>query len=110
MRILVVGAGAVGGYFGGRLADAGKDVTFLVRGSHPERLRAHGLRIMSPHGDAVVRPHVIVADQISGSYDLLILCVKAYSLERAMNDFAPAVGGGTIILPLLNGMRHLALL
>jgi 2-dehydropantoate 2-reductase len=110
MRILVIGAGAVGGYFGGRLADAGKDVTFLVRARHAESLRTHGLRITSPHGDVTIHPKVIVADQISEPYDLLLLSVKAYSLEAAINDFAPAVGAGTILLPLLNGMRHLDLL
>jgi 2-dehydropantoate 2-reductase len=110
MRILVVGAGAVGGYFGGRLAQAGKDVTFLVRAPHAESLRTQGLHITSPHGDAVITPKIVLADEIAGSYDLLLLSVKAYSLETAMNDFAPAVGAGTIVLPLLNGMRHLDLL
>lgn len=110
MRILVIGAGAVGGYFGGRLAEAGRDVTFLVHARHAEAIRTYGLRITSPHGNAVVHPKLILADQISGSYDLLILCVKAYSLEAAMNDCAPAVVPGTVILPLLNGMRHVDLL
>ena len=110
MRILVVGAGAVGGYFGGRLADAGRDVTFLVRGRQSEAIRQHGLRIVSPHGNATVDPKLIAADEIAGSYDLIILCVKAYSLAVAMNDFAAAVAPNTIILPLLNGMRHIELL
>jgi 2-dehydropantoate 2-reductase len=110
MRILVIGAGAVGGYFGGRLAEAGRDVTFLVRARQAEAIREHGLRIVSPHGDATLQPRLILADQITGPYDLIILCVKAYSLAGAMNDFAAAVGPNTIILPLLNGMRHLELL
>ena len=110
MRILVIGAGAVGGYFGGRLAEAGRDVTFLVRARQAKAIREHGLRIVSPHGDATLQPKLILADQIAGSYDLIILCVKAYSLAGAMNDFASAVGPNTIILPLLNGMRHLELL
>jgi 2-dehydropantoate 2-reductase len=110
MRILVIGAGAVGGYFGGRLADAGRDVTFLVRGRQSEAIRQHGLRIVSPHGNATLSPKVISADEIAGSYDLIILCVKAYSLEVAMNDFAAAIAPNTIILPLLNGMRHIDLL
>jgi 2-dehydropantoate 2-reductase len=110
MRILVIGAGAVGGYFGGRLADAGKDVTFLVRGRQPEAIRQHGLRIVSPQGNATLYPKLITADEIAGSYDLIILCVKAYSLAVAMNDFAAAVAPNTIILPLLNGMRHIDLL
>src|ERR1700733_14599186 len=110
MRILVIGAGAVGGYFGGRLAEAGRDVTFLVRARQAEVIREHGLRIVSPHGNATLHPTLIRADEIAGSYDLIILCVKAYSLQAAMNDFLPAVGPGTMILPLLNGMRHLELL
>jgi 2-dehydropantoate 2-reductase len=110
MRILVIGAGAVGGYFGGRLADAGRDVTFLVRGRRSEAIRQHGLRILSPHGNATLAPKLISPDEIAGPYDLIILCVKAYSLPEAMNDFAAAVGPNSIILPLLNGMRHLELL
>jgi 2-dehydropantoate 2-reductase len=110
MRILVIGAGAVGGYFGGRLADAGRDVTFLVRSRQAEVIRKHGLRIVSPHGNATLQPTLILADEIAGSYDMVILCVKAYSLAEAMNDFAAAVGANTTILPLLNGMRHLELL
>jgi 2-dehydropantoate 2-reductase len=110
MRILVIGAGAVGGYFGGRLAEAGRDVTFLVRGRQAEVIREHGLRIVSPHGNGTLHPKLILADEIAGAYGLIILCVKAYSLEAAINDFAPAVGPGTMILPLLNGMRHLELL
>jgi 2-dehydropantoate 2-reductase len=110
MRILVIGAGAVGGYFGGRLAQAGRDVTFLVRSRQAEAIRKHGLRIVSPHGDATLQPKLLLAAEIAGSYDLIILCVKAYSLAEAMNDFAAAVGPDTTILPLLNGMRHLDLL
>jgi 2-dehydropantoate 2-reductase len=110
MRILVIGAGAVGGYFGGRLADAGRDVTFLVRGRQSEAIRQDGLRIVSPHGNATFDPKLIAANEITGSYDLILLCVKAYSLAVAMNDFAAAVAPNTIILPLLNGMRHIELL
>jgi 2-dehydropantoate 2-reductase len=110
MRILVIGAGAVGGYFGGRLAKAGKDVTFLVRNRQAEVIHKHGLHIVSPHGNATLQPKLILADEIAVPYDLIILCVKAYSLAVAMNDFAAAVGPNTTILPLLNGMRHLELL
>lgn len=110
MRILVVGAGAVGGYFGGRLADAGRDVTFLVRSRQAELIRKHSLRIVSRHGNATLQPTLILAEEIAGAYDLVILCVKAYSLAEAMNDFAAAVGPNTTILPLLNGMRHLNVL
>src|SRR5207302_5008870 len=110
MRILIVGAGAVGGYFGGRLAQAGRDVTFLVRPSRAKQLHRDGLRIISPHGDAVLTPKLVTAETIDAPYDLVLLSVKAYALEAAMNDFAPAIGPETMILPVLNGMRHINLL
>ncbi len=110
MRILIVGVGAVGGYFGGRLTQAGRDVTFLVRPSRAKRLGRDGLRIISPHGDAVLTPKLVSAEEIDTSYDLVFLSVKAYALEAAMNDFAAAVGPETMILPVLNGMRHVDLL
>jgi 2-dehydropantoate 2-reductase len=110
MRILIVGAGAVGGYFGGRLAQAGREVTFLVRPARAKQLRQDGLRIISPHGDAVLTPKLISATEIDTPYDLVFLSVKAYALEAAMNDFTAAVGPETMILPVLNGMRHLDLL
>ena len=110
MHILIVGAGAVGGYFGGRLAQAGRDVTFLVRPSRAKQLGRDGLRIISPHGDAVLTPKLITAEEIDRPYDLIFLSVKAYALETAMNDFAAAVGPETMILPVLNGMRHIDLL
>ena len=110
MRILIVGAGAVGGYFGGRLAQAGRDVTFLVRPVRAKQLSRDGLRIVSPHGDAVLSPKVVSAEEIDTPYDLVFLSVKAYALEAAMNDFAAAVGRDTMILPVLNGMRHIDLL
>jgi 2-dehydropantoate 2-reductase len=110
MRILIVGAGAVGGYFGGRLAQARRDVTFLVRPSRAKQLAQNGLRIVSPHGDAVLTPKLVSADKIDTPYDLVFVSVKAYALEAAMNDFAAAVGRETMILPVLNGMRHIDLL
>lgn len=110
MRILVIGAGAVGGYFGCRLAEAGREVTFLVRARRAEQIHKQGLRIVSPHGDAIVHPRVITAHEVDAPYDLILLSVKAYGLAGAMEDFAPAVGPTTMILPVLNGMRHLELL
>ncbi|HEX4023128.1 MAG TPA: 2-dehydropantoate 2-reductase [Steroidobacteraceae bacterium] len=107
VRMLIVGAGAVGGYFGGRLAQAGRDVSFLVRPSRAQQLRQGGLRILSPHGDAQLTPQLLSRGQIDTHYDLILLSVKAYGLESAMEDFAPAVGETTAILPLLNGMRHI---
>ena len=110
MRILVVGAGAVGGYFGGRLVEANRDVTFLVRARRAEEIKEKGLQIVSPHGDVTLHPKTITADQINGPSDVILLGVKSYALESAMNDFASAVGPETMILPVLNGMRHMDLL
>src|SRR5579863_1159026 len=102
MQILVIGAGAVGGYFGGRLAQAGRDVTFLVRARRAEEIKAKGLRIISPHGDLTLHPKTITAGQITKPYDVLLLGVKSYGLSAAMSDFAAAVGPETMILPVLN--------
>ena len=110
MRILIVGAGAVGGYFGGRLAQAGRDVTFLVRPSRAKQLRQDGLRIVSPHLNAVLTPKLVSAEEIDSAYDFVFLSVKAYALEAAMNDFAAAIGPETMMFPALNGMRHIDLL
>lgn len=110
MRILVVGAGGIGGYFGGRLAQAGRDVTFLVRPRRRDQIQARGLEIVSPHGDLALHPAMVTAGRIGRPFDLILLAVKSYSLEGAMEDFAPAVGAGTLIVPGLNGMRHLEIL
>ena len=110
MRMLVIGAGSTGGYFGGRLAQAGRDVTFLVRPARAARLKEQGLQILSPHGNYTLRPKLVTADQLSGSYDAILLTVKAFSLESALSDMAPAVGAETMILPVLNGMRHVDIL
>jgi 2-dehydropantoate 2-reductase len=110
MEILVIGAGAVGGYFGGRLAQANRDVTFLVRAKRAEELKTKGLQIVSPYGDLTLHPKTITASQISRPYDLILFGVKSYALPAAIHDFAPAVGPETMILPTLNGMRHIDLL
>jgi 2-dehydropantoate 2-reductase len=111
MRILVVGAGAVGGYFGGRLVQAGRDVTFLVLPKRAEQIQAQGLQILSPmHGDFIARPKTITASQIASPYDVIFLSVKSYSLAAAIDDFAPAVGPQTVIIPVLNGMHHMDVL
>jgi 2-dehydropantoate 2-reductase len=110
MRILVIGAGAVGGYFGGRLAEANRDVTFLVHAKRAEAIKANGLQILSPHGDLTLHPKTITAAQITKPYDVILFGVKSYALAGAMNDFAAAVGPETVILPALNGMRHIDLL
>ena len=107
MRLLVVGAGSTGGYFGGRLAQAGRDVTFLVRRARADQLNAKGLHIVSPHGDVTLAPKLVTADAIGAPYDAILLTVKAYSLDGALKDIAPAVGPNSMIVPMLNGMRHL---
>ena len=108
MRILVVGAGAIGGYFGGRLLAAGRDVTFLVRAARAAQLAAGGLAIRSPHGDLdLPAPPTAQADGLGQAFDLVLLSCKAYDLEGAMQSFAPAVGAATTILPLLNGIGHI---
>jgi 2-dehydropantoate 2-reductase len=110
MRILVIGAGAVGGYFGGRLAEAKRDVTFLVHAKRAEEIKANGVQIVSPHGNLTLHPKTVIAAQITRPYDVILLGVKSYALSGAMNDFAAAVGTDTMILPVLNGMRHIDLL
>lgn len=108
MRVLVVGAGAIGGYFGGRLLKAGRDVTFLVRPRRAEQLRTTGLVIRSKFGDVdIASPPTVQADTLSETFDLVLLSCKAYDLDDAIQSFAPAVGQHTRVLPLLNGMRHL---
>ncbi|MEV6549095.1 ketopantoate reductase family protein [Streptomyces sp. NPDC051597] len=110
MKILVVGAGATGGYFGALLARAGRDVTFLVRPRRAAVLRERGLRLTGSGEDEVLTPRLVTADEITGPYDLVLLSVKSTALEQAVEDLAPAVGPGTAIVPLLNGIRHLDVL
>ena len=111
MRILVVGAGAVGGYFGGRLLQAGRDVTFLVRPRRAAELAKDGLIIRSPLGDFHrPSPPTVSREELAEPFDLVLLSCKAYDLDGAVASFARAVGENTSVLPLLNGMRHLDLL
>jgi 2-dehydropantoate 2-reductase len=111
MRILVVGAGAIGGYFGGRLLQAGRDVTFLVRPKRAAELASAGLVIKSPNGDVTLQnPPTVLADKIKEKFDVVLLSCKAFDLDDAIASFAPAVGPQTAIIPLLNGMRHIDVL
>lgn len=107
MKILVVGAGATGGYFGARLAQAGKDVTFLVRPRRAAALRERGLRITGLGETETLTPRLVTAAELTGPYDLVLLSVKATALDAALDDIAPAVGPGSAVVPLLNGMAHL---
>lgn len=107
MRILVLGAGAVGGYFGGRLIEAGGDVTFLAREARAAHLAANGLVITSPHGDAAFPVRALTVGSPPEPYDIVLLACKAYDLASAIDSIEPFVGPGSHILPLLNGINHL---
>jgi len=111
MRVLVVGAGAIGGYFGGRLLQAGCDITFLVRPRRAQELASGGLVIRSPLGDVTLEhPPTVQADTLKETFDVVLLSCKAFDLDDAIKSFAPAVGPQTSIIPLLNGLRHLDVL
>ena len=101
MRILVLGAGAIGGYFGGRLAEAGNDVTFLVRPKRRAQLEQDALRIISPLGDLTLRPQLVSAEELKPDYDIVLLTCKSYDLPSAMESIAPAIAGDCAIVPML---------
>ncbi|WP_066393331.1 ketopantoate reductase family protein [Neobacillus mesonae] len=106
MRILVVGAGAVGGYFGGRLLEKGEDVTFLVREGRKKQLAETGLVLESVHGNVTLTPKTILSGEEAGPFDLILLSTKAYHLKGAIESFQEYVSEKTAILPLLNGISH----
>ncbi len=111
VKILVVGAGGIGGYFGARLLAAGRAVTFLVRARRAEALRRTGLVVLSAAGDLhLTAPPTVLASQLDASYELILLSCKSYDLDDCIADFAPAMQEHTQVLPLLNGMRHLDVL
>ncbi|MFC9699206.1 ketopantoate reductase family protein [Streptomyces sp. NPDC056943] len=110
MKILVVGAGATGGYFGALLARSGQDVTFLVRPARAAALRERGLRVVGRDEEWVLTPRLVTADELTGPYDLVLLSVKSTGLDRAVEDIAPAVGPDTAVVPLLNGLAHIDVL
>jgi len=110
-RILVLGAGGTGGYFGGRLAEAGADVTFLVRPARAAQLQRDGLLIRSRLGDAALQVAHVTAETLPDAlatrpFDLVMLSCKAYDLDSGVEAIVPAVGGDTTIMPILNGLRH----
>jgi 2-dehydropantoate 2-reductase len=109
-RILVLGAGGIGGYFGGRLAESGADVTFLVRDGRRKVLIEQGLRLESPFGDAQLAVQTVVASEVAPIYDGVILTCKAYDLDAAVATIAPAVAPGGYVLPFLNGIAHIDVL
>ncbi|MGE8018511.1 2-dehydropantoate 2-reductase [Peribacillus frigoritolerans] len=110
MRILVLGAGGVGGYFGGRLVEKGEDVNFLVRSRRKQQLEKNGIVIRSFNGDFYFKPKLITKVDKIEAFDVVLFSTKAYHLEEAINDLKPFIGEKTVIIPLLNGIAHLPLL
>jgi len=106
MKILIVGAGAIGGYFGGRLLEKGEDVTFLVRDKRKKELESTGLNIQSANGDCALKPQLITKNSEPQAYDVVLLSTKSYQLAGAIEDMRPFVGKETMVLPLLNGISH----
>lgn len=110
MKILILGAGAIGGYVGGRLHQSGADVTFLVREKRHEALQRDGLVIKSTKGDITQKVKTVTRASDGGPYDVVLLTCKAYDLDSAIDAIAPAIGANTTVVPLLNGMRHIDVL
>lgn len=115
MRILILGAGGTGGYFGGRLVQSGADVTFLVRPMRAATLRRDGLRIRSSLGDADLQVATATADALAAEvarapFDIVVLGCKAYDLDTALEAVTPAMTAGATLLPILNGLRQFPLL
>jgi 2-dehydropantoate 2-reductase len=104
MKILVLGAGAIGGYYGARLAQAGADVSFLVRPARLEVLRREGLQVRSSLGDVAIQPQLVTAETVRPSYDVVLLTCKGYDLPSAMDAIASAVQAGACVVPFINGL------
>ena len=107
MKILVLGAGGTGGYFGGRLHEGGVDVTFLVREKRALQLAAHGLQLESPKGNATLHVKTVLAQDVKPDYDIVLLSCKAYDLASSIDAIRPAMNAATCIVPLLNGISHI---
>jgi 2-dehydropantoate 2-reductase len=108
MKIAVVGSGGMGGYLGGRLAQAGRDVTFIARGQHLQTIRHNGLQVQSPAGSFVIKPAKATNDPAEvGPVDLILLCVKSYDVLEATQMMQPMVGAQTAIIPVQNGIDHI---
>ncbi len=107
MRILVLGAGGIGGYYGARMHAAGGNVTFLVRPGRAAQLREKGLQVFSPFGDLKISPQLVTKETLTETFDVILLTCKAFDLDSAMDAIAPAIGEQSAIVPLLNGVRHI---
>lgn len=107
MKILVLGAGGTGGYFGGRLHEAGANVTFLVREKRGQQLAQHGLQIESPKGNATLKVKTVLAEEVKAEYDIVILSCKAYDLASSIEAIRLGMGATTCVVPLLNGISHI---
>ncbi|GGB76580.1 2-dehydropantoate 2-reductase [Staphylococcus nepalensis] len=107
MRILILGAGGIGGYFGGRLVESGKNVTFLVRPKRKSYLERNGLVIHSDNGDYSFNPQLMTKEAETESFDVILLSSKSYHLDQAIEDLKPFVHEQTVIIPLLNGVAHI---
>lgn len=108
MRILIVGAGGTGGSYGTLLHEAGRDVTFLVRAKRAEAIRANGLTFRTPAGERTNTVQTLVSGESTDPFDLVLFTVKATGLESAIEDIRPYIGAQTTIIPILNGMAHVA--
>ena len=107
MRILVLGAGGIGGYYGARMHAAGGNVTFLVRPGRAAQLHEKGLQVFSPFGDLQISPQLVTKETLTETFDVILLTCKAFDLDSAMDAIAPAIGEQSAIVPLLNGVRHI---
>lgn len=106
MRIAVIGAGGIGGYFGGRLAAGGQDVTFVARGAHLRAMQREGLSVASVVGDFAVSPAKATDDTSQvGTVDVVMLCVKTWQLAPAIDQLPPLMGPDTTVLTVQNGVE-----
>ena len=106
MKILILGIGGIGGFFGGYLQQSGADVTFLVRPKRKDLLLKNGLKVISPLGNLNLKPNLVLANELKPIYDIILISCKTYDLDQAILDLRLTKGRG-LIIPFLNGMTHL---
>ncbi|HSQ84091.1 MAG TPA: 2-dehydropantoate 2-reductase N-terminal domain-containing protein, partial [Desulfobacterales bacterium] len=106
MRIVIFGTGGVGGYFGGRLAQAGMDVTFIARGKHLEAIKKNGLRVNSIKGDFSISRAIATDDPAAvGEVDVILCCVKSWQVSEAAMAMRPMIGPNSVVVPIQNGIE-----